>query len=232
MTVGAETRDGAIRTEPETGPERLCVVTRLELAAEALVRFVAAPDGSIVPDLARKLPGRGVWVSCERAHVATAVKTKAFARSLKRPVTVPADLADSVEALLLRRALAALSMANKAGLVLAGFVKIDAAIAAGEVRALLHAAEAAADGMAKLDRKLAAVAAARGVTPLHFNSFPGHELSLALGRANVVHAALKSGGATGQFTLEAGRLARYRSNEARAAGQSGGPQRDLDTERV
>ena len=99
------------------------------------------------PDLARKLPGRGVWVSCERAHVATAVKTKAFARSLKRPVTVPADLADSVEALLLRRALAALSMANKAGLVLAGFAKIDAAIAAGEVRALLHAAEAAADGM-------------------------------------------------------------------------------------
>lgn len=233
MAVGAIAADGDEELGPETGPTRLCVVTRRELPPEELIRFVASPDGTIVADLARKLPGRGIWVTCDRAHVATAMRTKAFARGLKRPAQPPADLPASIEAGLLRRVLAALAMANKAGLVIAGFVKIEKAILAGEIHTLVHAVEAASDGVRKLDHKLAAVAAEVGFEPSIVRSLPVVELSLAMGRSNVIHAALKPGGAAKAFSREAGRLARYRSNEAsQAANQAGSAQLDLDTERV
>ena len=237
MVVGASDVDDNIVLGPETGPTRLCVVTRLELPPEALIRFVAAPDGTIVADLARKLPGRGVWVSCDRRHLATAIKTKVFARSLKRPVEIAADLADRVEEQLQQRMLAALAMANKAGQVVLGFVKIEKAIAAGEVRCLLHAREAASDGAGKLDRKLAALAAELKFEPRIVRTLAVAQLSLAMGRSNVIHAALKPGGAAKAFSREAGRLARYRSDETSdeatsAASQAGSAQPDLDTERV
>ncbi len=117
--------DWALKTQQQdhddgvetAGSLRRCVVTRAERAPDDLLRFVVDPSGAIVPDLARKLPGRGVWVTADKASVAAAVKANAFAKSLKRQVTVAPDLPDRVESLFVKRALEALSLANKAGLV-------------------------------------------------------------------------------------------------------------------
>ena len=195
---------------PASGPTRLCVATRSEQPVENLIRFVASPDGAIVPDIAGKLPGRGVWVTCDRNAVLEAIRKRAFAKSLKRDVRVPTDLADVIEVLLERRAVEALSIANKAGLIVTGFEKIDALLAKGEARVLLHAREAAADGAGKLDRKFRAVAASQGREAIILTLLTIEQMSLAIGRANVVHAALTQGGATERFLTEAGRRQRYR----------------------
>lgn len=190
---------------------RTCIATREQKPPEELIRFVPGPDGQIVPDVARRLPGRGVWVTAERGAVAEAVKRKAFARSLKRQVAVPADLPDLVERLLVKRAMDALSLANKAGLVTTGFTRIEAAIAAGSVAALLHGLEAAADGVGKLDRRFQAASRQIGRPAPIIQELTVEQMSLALGRSNVVHAALSAGGATTNFLNEVGRVTRYRS---------------------
>ena len=196
--------------ERGAGSLRLCAATRTERAPEELIRFVAAPDGSIVADLSRRLPGRGVWVTADKAAVAAAVKSKAFARSLKRPVDVPEDLPQRVEALLVKRAIEALALANKAGLVTLGFAQVEGLIAKGEAAALVHGSDAAAGGREKLDRKLDAVARSLGRSTAIIDALSIEQMSLAMGRLNVVHAALKAGGASERFLNEAGRLARYR----------------------
>ena len=114
------------------GPLRRCAVSRAQKPPEELIRFVAGPEHVIVPDLARRLPGRGVWVDATRDAVAEAVRRKAFARSLQRNVSVPADLAASVERLMQKRLAEAVSMANKAGLLVAGFAKVEELIEAGQ----------------------------------------------------------------------------------------------------
>lgn len=193
-------------------PLRTCIVARASRPPEELVRFVVGPDGGIVPDVARRLPGRGVWVTADHATVAAAVRTKAFARALKRAVEVPADLADRVEALLVRRALEAFALARKAGLVVTGFVKVEAALGRGEVNALVHASDAADDGAMRLDRKFIAVSGGQGARGTAIvRAFTADQLSLAIGGANVVHAALKSGGAAARFLAEAERIAIYRA---------------------
>ncbi|MGD9803641.1 MAG: RNA-binding protein [Hyphomicrobiaceae bacterium] len=226
-----ERAHGEDRDAPGGTPERTCAVTRAKLSPAELIRFVRAPDGTITPDLALRLPGRGVWVALERAVVEAAAERNAFARSLKRPVIVPDDLAGLVERLLVTRCSQALAMANKAGLVVAGFAKVEAQIAAGRVAALLHAADASRDGAAKLDGKLRsrahleALATAPEDTDATAPSIPARpiataeiitdlsigELSLALGRENVVHAAVINGGAARYFLTEIQRLRRYRS---------------------
>lgn len=210
------------------GPARTCAVTRTELAPDELIRFVRGPDGHVVPDLARRLPGRGVWVTCSRAAVETARNGGVFARALRRPVAVPEDLADLVDRLLVRRAIEALGLANKAGLVVAGFAKTDAVIAAGRCVALLHASDAADDGAGKLDRKFGAVwrERAEGSEPAILTALASAELSLAMGRPNVVHAALTGGGAGRHFMSAAGRLQRYRATSALAKS----PQTGANTE--
>jgi uncharacterized protein len=192
-------------------PVRTCAVTRQEAPVDDLIRFAAGPDGTIVPDLAGKLPGRGVWVLCARSVVEKAAKSGAFARSLKRQVQVQPDLADLVEALMLKRVLAALSLANKAGLVLTGFTKVETAIAAGTAGALVQAADGSDDGVEKLGRRYLAMCRDAGRTPHIERTFGIEQISLALGRANVVHAALMTGGAAQNFLSEAGRLKRFRT---------------------
>jgi predicted RNA-binding protein YlxR (DUF448 family) len=206
-----EDRTRAAATGDE--PERSCIVTRAKLTPDELIRFVAGPDGVIVPDLACRLPGRGVWVQCHRDQVAIAARTNAFARSLKAKVTVPDDFATRVETLLVRRTMDALSLANKAGLVVPGFTKVDIAIAKGEAFGLVHAAEAAEDGAQKLDRRLKTVLTELGAEtePPIVRALTGDELSLAMGRPHVVHAALMKGGAVQNFLREAGRLQSYRA---------------------
>ena len=200
-----ETDTGPKRLAP--GAERLCVATRTVRPVADMIRFVVGPDGTVVPDLKRRLPGRGVWITASRLAVAEAVRRKAFARGFRRDVKVGADLVEGLEGLMERAALDALSIAHKAGLVAAGFTKVEAALAAGPVVAVLHACDASADGI----RKLAAAARRRLADgtecPVVIDAFTSMQLDLALGRSNVIHAALLAGSASDGF------LARYRSLE-------------------
>jgi hypothetical protein len=186
---------------------------------EQLVRFVADPDGTIVPDLARRLPGRGVWVEARREVLATAVRRKVFARSLQRQVAVPEDLPDRVERLMARRLAEAVSLANKAGLLVTGFARVEELIAQGRAALLIHAADAAPDGVEKLSRKFRAQAAAAGgaerARQATVTELTGQQLDLAMGRSNVVHAAATGGGAAWRILVEAGRLRGFRSQEPR-----------------
>lgn len=215
--MGATAQPGDDDAEAGHEPERTCAVTREKHAPEDLIRFVAAPDGTIVPDIASKLPGRGVWVGNWRGTVEEAERSNCFARSLKKKITVPQGLAAQVEALLVKRALEALSLACKAGSLKTGFTKVDVAIGKGEAFALVHAAEAAGDGCGKLDRKYHAVLAEMAEDggarhePRIVTEFGSDELSLATGRPYVVHAALARSGAAERFLREAGRLRRYRA---------------------
>jgi predicted RNA-binding protein YlxR (DUF448 family) len=178
------------RNEP---PTRTCIVTREALPAERLIRFVAAPDGAVVPDLRRKLPGRGVWVTADAEHVRAAERKRLFSRGLGEEVKVEPGLADRVAALLRDAALSALSLARKAGSLVTGFAKVESALGEGKVVGLIHAAEAGADGVAKIEaatrRRLGAAAVDLPVIRI----FDGGELDLAIGRANVIHAALLAG---------------------------------------
>lgn len=206
--------DGSGARGGKATPQRTCVVTRVQQSPDRLLRFVADPDGAIIPDLSCRLPGRGVWVSLDRKSVEAAVKSRAFARSLKRPVKAAEDLPDLVDKLLMQRLSGALSIANKAGLVVTGFTRVDQAIAKGEAAILLHASDGAADGIEKLDRRYAAMCRDLGRTPRSTRTFTAEQMSLALGRANVVHAALMMGGAAQHFLAEAERLTSYRTGKA------------------
>lgn len=191
--------------------QRSCALSRMVRPEGDLIRFVAAPDGTVVVDLAARLPGRGAWVTGTRESVEEVVRKGVFARALKAKVTAPADLAVAIEAQLRKRALSYLSMANKAGEVVSGFFKLETALGRGELAALLHAQEAAADGREKLDRRLKA---AQLGAPAPIGLFSVAELSLALGRANVVHAGLKGGGASRKLLVEVRRLGLYLGLEA------------------
>ena len=195
----------------ESGPERTCIVTRAKGSPDQMIRFVAAPDGTVTPDLKRRLPGRGVWVTATAKAVAAAVKKGAFARGLRAKVTASAALAEEVDALLARDALQYLSLVNKAGLVVTGFAKVEKLIA-GEapIAGMVHAVDAGDDGVRKMGQLLsrrygeAAAAVPRAIL------FASGQMDLALGRANVIHAALKTGPAAQAFFARARRLSLYR----------------------
>ena len=191
---------------------RMCIVTHDVRPVDELVRFVIAPDGTVVPDLKHRLPGRGVWVTAESGLVAEAAKRNVFARALKAQAKVPAGLADLVDRLLVDAALGALALANKAGEVVFGTAKVEEAIAKGKVAALIHASDAAEDGCRKLDGKFRA--GARGGNPAPIRIFSADELGLASGKTNVIHAALIQGGAAAKFLASASRAERYRKGTA------------------
>ena len=201
-------------------PQRLCIVTRDVRPVAELIRFVIGPDGVVVPDVKSKLPGRGVWVTATRQTVEAAVKRHAFARGFKREARVPTDLALQTERLLERAALDALAMAGKAGLVAVGFGKAGAALQGDEVVALLHAAEGSPDGI----RKLEAVWRRRmPENPLLAVEFlKAEQLDLALGRPNVVHAALLAGPASDTCLSRLRRLGRFRTAGAGDRGNKAG----------
>ena len=140
---------------PSTGPQRTCIATGETGAPDRMIRFVVGPEGDVVPDLARRLPGRGLWVKAERAEVERAVAKNLFARAARNAtgasVKPASDLAERVERLLLERALADLSRARRAGRAVAGFVKVEQM--AGQRRAglLVVADEADGDGLGKLE---------------------------------------------------------------------------------
>jgi uncharacterized protein len=202
------TRGGRAKTED--GSQRTCIVTRAKLPPDELMRFVLSPDGDVVPDLKRKLPGRGVWVQGTATAVAEAVRRKAFTRGFKEPAPAPADLAERVDALLEKDALQSLSMANKAGLVIAGAFKVEAEIASQAPAALIHARDGSPDGARKVAAALRRRGDAATETPV-IELFASSQLDLALGRANVIHAALRKGAASVAFLARCRQLARYRA---------------------
>jgi predicted RNA-binding protein YlxR (DUF448 family) len=194
-------------------PLRLCAVSRTHAEPDDLIRFVAGPEGQIVPDLARRLPGRGVWVGATRNLVRAAIQRKVFSRSLKQTVSVADDLDLLIEHLMLRRLAEAISIANKAGLLVTGFGKVDEQLGKGQVALLIHASDGALGGAAKLDRKFRAVVGPAIFEQAVVKELTGPELDLAIGRSNVVHAAASEGGASLRILQEVARLRRYRSGE-------------------
>jgi uncharacterized protein len=207
-----ETRD----TGPKApGTERFCVVARAVRPTDEMLRFVAGPDGTVVPDIKRKLPGRGVWVTGTREAVTEAVRRGVLPRGLKANVRAPAELPELVDHLLERAALDALAMAHKAGRIVAGFERVEAAIAAGGLAAVIHAADAAPDGVRKLGGR------AEGQFPV-ISTFTSSQLDLALGRPHVIHAALLSGREGETFLARWRTLERYRMNAGRGAPKRAG----------
>lgn len=212
MIEAARTDEEKMQRRRPAAPARTCIVTRAELHPEAGVRFALSPDGVVTPDLRRKLPGRGVWVTATAGHVAQAVKKGAFSRAFRAKAAAPADLAAEIDGLMTRDCLQSLSMANKAGLVVAGFAKAEAAIAAGQAAAVLAASDGGADGRRKLAQAFRRHSG--GGDPVSVDCFSSAELDLALGRTNVIHAALNSGPATEAFLARWTRLKRYRGETA------------------
>jgi predicted RNA-binding protein YlxR (DUF448 family) len=194
----------------EAAPERTCIVTRQHRAPEELIRFVLGPDHAVVPDLKRKLPGRGVWVGLSRDLVAQAVRKQLFSRGLKEKAIASPDLPELIETLLRRDAAQGLALANKAGLITTGFAKVEAAIGSGKVAALIHARDGAADGKRKLRQALRRRFGENA--PHEFDVLTTDEMDSALGRGNVVHALLGPGAAAKVFLASARRLALYRGD--------------------
>lgn len=192
---------------------RMCALTRAQRPRGELLRFVASPDGDLVPDLKENLPGRGVWLSLSRAGVTEAVRRKVFARALKGPVRLPENLADLIARLLLKDAMACLSLASKAGQLVAGFEKTEALLAQGRAAVLIAAADGAEDGRRKLAGKLRAAGQAGRLV----ECFASADLDLALGRTNVIHAAINPGGLAQKFLACARRYEFFESNGAAKA---------------
>ncbi len=171
-----------------------------------LVRFVEGPENSIVADLARKLPGRGVWVAADRASIERARKQGLFARALRKKLLVSADLEDEIETLMRARLLSGLGLARKAGDLVTGFEKTQSAILSGKAAFLVEATDGAQDGR----RKLSDLRRRSASPPRVVGLFDSNELGLALGAENVVHLAFLAGRGAERWSIEVDRLAGFR----------------------
>ena len=193
-------------THAEASRQRRDLVSGQVMEEARLIRFVAGPDGVVVPDLARKLPGRGLWVAADRASVETAARKGGFSRSAKTKLSAPADLADQVDRLLAKRVLDGLGLARRAGDLTSGFEKAAAAIASGKAAWMIEASDGAEDGRRKLLQ-----AARRVSTPPRLTGlFTADELSLALGLGNVIHLVFLAGRGANRWTTEVERLSGFR----------------------
>jgi hypothetical protein len=191
--------------------DRTCALTRKVRPVSDLVRFVVGPGGEAVPDVKRKLPGRGIWITATRAAVIDAAERNVFARGFRRDIRVPADLAEQTEMLLERAALDALAIVGKAGAIVSGFVKVEAVLRRGDALALIHAANGADDGKRKLAAALHRNSAGKSRGIAIIDAFTGAQLDLALSRPNVVHAALLAGPGSETFLARVARLTRFRT---------------------
>jgi predicted RNA-binding protein YlxR (DUF448 family) len=191
------------------GPVRTCIVTGVSASPERMFRFVVGPENEVVPDLARRLPGRGMWVTAERSAVEQAVARKLFSKAARAAVTASPDLADRVERLLLERTLEDLGRARRAGRAVAGFVRVEQMVGQGRAGLLVVAAEAEGDGLVKLKasglplERLGDAAALGGV----------------FGRDQAVYVAVARDDRSGQFIQRiAGGAARWRRYRLNGAG--------------
>jgi uncharacterized protein len=222
--------DNGPRTD-KSATMRMCAVTRQIRPIDELIRFVVSPQSEVIPDLKRKLPGRGLWISASYRVVAEAVRRNQFGKGFKRDVRVAPTLAADTEALLVRGAIEALAIAAKAGQVISGFTKVEDAVRQGparnsgsaSVQALIHASDGAADGIRKLDaivRQNAANDDESAQFPI-VTALTSEQLDLALGRSNVIHAALLAGPASRTFLSRSQILVRYRmADDDKTAGHT------------
>lgn len=204
----------------EDGPQRTCLVTREKGDRAAMVRFVLSPEGVVTPDIRARLPGRGVWIKASRVTISVAIRKKLFDRGFREAAKVDADLPAQVERLIEDDALQMLALANKAGVVVTGFGKVEDELGAGRAAVVLHATDSAADGVRKLDQ----AAHRGGRTPARVKLFEAGRLGLALGRPHVVHAALAPGAAGEAFLGRCRRLQNFRGDATdEMSGHSPGP---------
>ena len=209
-----EAQAHAIDAEDAREPLRQCIVTRERYPKEVMIRFVAAPDGALTPDLQAKLPGRGAWVIADAPAIEKALAKNMFARALDQQIRVPDGLNRTIEALLARRCLELMGQALGAGQMLLGSGAVASAARGGEVAVAIEASDGAPDGR----RKVIGALKAGGLIPRRLNQggatligcFTSAELSLALGRENVIHAALPEGGFAHRLVAEARRLEGFR----------------------
>jgi predicted RNA-binding protein YlxR (DUF448 family) len=225
--------DNGPRTQ-KSATERMCVVTRVVRPIDELIRFVVSPQGEVVADLKRKLPGRGLWVSASHRTVAEAVRRNQFSRGFKRDLRAAPSLAADTEALLVRGVIEALAMAAKAGQVVSGFSKVEGALQQGQAAALIHASDGAADGIRKLDAVVRQNAGNRDESrefPV-VTSLTSEQLDLALGRSNVIHAAVLAGPASKTFLSRSQLLVRYRmADDDKTAGNAARNSENRDSEK-
>lgn len=210
------TRGGREKLRDE--PERKCIATGEVSPKSGLIRFVVGPDSSVVPDVAGKLPGRGIYVASTRAALDRAGGKGLFARAARQPVKVPEGLADLVETLLARRVVELLSMARKAGDAVTGYEKVKEWLVGGRAVALIQASDGSERGKTKLR-------APEGENSL-ISCLAAGEIGLAFGRERAIHAALGAGGLTTRVVEEAARLAGLRTEAGR---QDGGETAGKDT---
>ncbi len=179
------------------GPERKCIATGEVCPTGALIRFVVGPDGQIAPDIAGKLPGRGIWVKADRAALDRAVSKKLFAKAARQAVQVPDDLVPLIEAQLAQRVVNLISLARKGGDAVTGYEKVKDMLSKEAATVLIQASDGSERGKSKLS------------TP-HGGRFIGWltaaELGQAFGRQTAVHAALGAGGLAQRVVEEAARL--------------------------
>ena len=210
------TRGG--REKDRDDPERKCIATGESQPKAGLIRFCAGPDGQIVPDVLGKLPGRGIYVSADRAALEKAVKKNLFTRAARQPVKVPEGLANLVEALIAQRTVDLLSMARKAGEAVTGYEKVKDWLVKGTATTLIQASDGSERGKTKLH------------APDGKGGFIGvlsaGEIGLAFGRERAIHAALAAGGLRSRVVEEAAKLAGLRRQ---AGGDDGGETAMKDT---
>lgn len=183
---------------PQVDGGRRCIVSGRSTPCDGLLRFVIGPGGALVLDLSETLPGRGMWISAERAALTRARERALFARAARRPVAVAPDLVDEVERRLTARALNLLGLARRAGALATGFERVRQALAEERVAVLIEARDGARHGRARLG------VMARGLPVVA--RFDRDALSRSVGRGNVVHAALAPGLLADRFARECARL--------------------------
>ena len=190
--------------------ERRCLVTGEVQPKAGLIRFVLGPEGMVAPDLAEKLPGRGFWLTADRAIIERAVAKGLFSRGAKAPAKPPEGLVDLLEAGLARRVVDLVSLGRKSGRAVAGFEKVKDWLAAGKVKVLLQASNGSERGKGKLRTPEGA---------RWFGCLTASELGLAFGRDHVIHSALSRGGIADKVIRDAGRLNGLRGQSAVRAGK-------------
>ena len=194
------------------GPDRKCIATGEVQPKHGLIRFAVGPDGQIAPDLAEKLPGRGIWVAADRAAIDKAAKKGLFARAAKQPVTVPDGLSDLLEGMLARRVIELISLTRKGGRATTGYERVKDWLSKEQAEVLIQASDGSERGKSKLS------------TP-YGGSFIGWltaaELGHAFGRQTAVHAALGAGGLSKRVVEEAARLKGLRVSDGDSGHRKG-----------
>ena len=191
-----------IQTKRNNEPERKCIVLGSSHLKEELISFVLCPAGVVTPDLSEKLPGRGIWVSASSDALFEAIKKNLFSRAAKKQATIPDNLFELVEHLLVKKVIETISLARRGGQVVSGFEVVKGALISGKAQLLIQASDGS-------ERQLGKLRSPEGKN-VYFNCLTQKELGLAFGRDYAIHAALTGGGLTKKVSYEATRLASIR----------------------